>query len=262
MATLVVYENGKTTDVTTTTNRYLHSYTRNKYYGYNLLAWCFFLLKNSMRISTLLDRKCDFKFSRSTGRSIISTVLLCFKLTTIIFISHPVKWGYMRCRDLDTHYCRHYYIDTQRERTYEHSAIHFITRSSYKRKGWVQLISTFIFDIVNCMSHSYFTSTHNTSIIQRCIYLCHYNILLSLIPQEDEDSDAVSLLPAEEIPLPILPQMESKFRVFQDNINKTSEQLASPLPEDILSQDIRSPHEHTTSIEYRYDHPDYQQWSI
>ena len=55
------------------------------------------------------------------------------------------------------------------------------------------------------------------------------------IPQEDEDSDAVSLLPAEEIPLPILPQMESKFRVLQDNINKTSGQLASPLPEDMAS---------------------------
>ena len=29
------------------------------------------------------------------------------------------------------------------------------------------------------------------------------------IPQEDEDSDAVSLLPGEDIPLPILPQMGS-----------------------------------------------------
>ena len=55
------------------------------------------------------------------------------------------------------------------------------------------------------------------------------------IPQEDEDSDAVSLLPAEDIPLPILPQMGSKFRVFQDSINKTSEPLASPLPEDMAS---------------------------
>ena len=55
------------------------------------------------------------------------------------------------------------------------------------------------------------------------------------IPQEDEDSDAVSLLPAEDIPLPILPQMGSKLRVFQDSINKTSEPLASPLPEDMAS---------------------------
>ena len=55
------------------------------------------------------------------------------------------------------------------------------------------------------------------------------------IPQEDEDSDAVSLLPAEDIPLPILPQTGRKFRVFQDSINKTSEPLASPLPEDMAS---------------------------
>ena len=55
------------------------------------------------------------------------------------------------------------------------------------------------------------------------------------IPQKDEDSDAVSLLPAADIPLPILPQMESKFRVFQDSINNTSEQLASSLPEDMAS---------------------------
>ena len=55
------------------------------------------------------------------------------------------------------------------------------------------------------------------------------------IPQEDEDSDAVSSLPAEDIPLPLLPQMGSKFRVFQDSINKPSEQLASPLPEDMAS---------------------------
>ena len=55
------------------------------------------------------------------------------------------------------------------------------------------------------------------------------------IPQEDEDSDAVSLLPAEDIPLPILPQMGRKFRVFQDSINKTSEPLASPPPEDMAS---------------------------
>ena len=52
------------------------------------------------------------------------------------------------------------------------------------------------------------------------------------ISQEDEgsDSDAISLLPAEDIP--VLP-LESKFRVFQNNINKTS--LASPLPEDMAS---------------------------
>ena len=55
------------------------------------------------------------------------------------------------------------------------------------------------------------------------------------IPQEDEDSNAVSLLPAEDIPLPILPQMGRKFRVFQDSINKTSEPLASPLPRDMAS---------------------------
>ena len=55
------------------------------------------------------------------------------------------------------------------------------------------------------------------------------------IPQEDEDSDAVSLLPAEDIPLPILPQTGSKFRVLQDSINKPSEPLASPLPEDMAS---------------------------
>ena len=55
------------------------------------------------------------------------------------------------------------------------------------------------------------------------------------IPQEDEDSDAVSLLPAEDIPLPILPPMGSKFRVFQDSMNKTSEQLVSPRPEDMAS---------------------------
>ena len=54
------------------------------------------------------------------------------------------------------------------------------------------------------------------------------------IPQEDQDSDdAVSLLPAEEIPLPAMAQKESKFRVYQDTINKTSEALASPLPEDM-----------------------------
>ena len=56
------------------------------------------------------------------------------------------------------------------------------------------------------------------------------------IPQEDEDSDdAISLLPAEEIPLPAMAQKESKFRVYQDIINKTSEALASPLPEDMAS---------------------------
>ena len=56
------------------------------------------------------------------------------------------------------------------------------------------------------------------------------------IPQEDEDSDdAVSLLPAEDIPLPGMAQKESKFRVYQDIINKTSEALASPLPEDMAS---------------------------
>ena len=54
------------------------------------------------------------------------------------------------------------------------------------------------------------------------------------IPQEDEDSDdAVSLLPAEEIPLPAMAQKESKF--YQDTITKTSEALASPLPEDMAS---------------------------
>ena len=47
--------------------------------------------------------------------------------------------------------------------------------------------------------------------------------------------DAVSLLPAEDIPLPILPHMGSKFRVFQDSINNPSEPLASPLPEDMAS---------------------------
>ena len=54
------------------------------------------------------------------------------------------------------------------------------------------------------------------------------------ISQEDEgsDSDVISLLPAEE--LPGLPQ-ESKFRVFQNIITKTSESLASPLPEDMAS---------------------------
>ena len=51
-------------------------------------------------------------------------------------------------------------------------------------------------------------------------------------PQEDEDIDAVSLLPVEDIPLPILPQTGSKFRVFQDSINKPSE---PPLPEDMAS---------------------------
>ena len=56
------------------------------------------------------------------------------------------------------------------------------------------------------------------------------------IPQEDEDSDdAVSLLPAEEISLPAMAQKESKFRVYQDTITKTSEALASPLPEDMAS---------------------------
>ena len=56
------------------------------------------------------------------------------------------------------------------------------------------------------------------------------------IPQEDEDSDdAISLLPAEEIPLPAMAQKESKFRVYQDTITKTSESLASPLPEDMAS---------------------------
>ena len=50
------------------------------------------------------------------------------------------------------------------------------------------------------------------------------------IPQEDEDSDdAVSLLPAEHIPLPAMAQKESRFRVYQDIINNTSEALASPL---------------------------------
>ena len=54
------------------------------------------------------------------------------------------------------------------------------------------------------------------------------------ISQEDEgsDSDAISLLPAEDIP--VLP-LGSKFRVFQNNINKTSESLASPLPEEMAS---------------------------
>ena len=51
-----------------------------------------------------------------------------------------------------------------------------------------------------------------------CLPDCRGNI-----PQEDEDSDAVCLLPAEDIPLPILPQTGSKFRVFQDSINKPSE---------------------------------------
>ena len=56
------------------------------------------------------------------------------------------------------------------------------------------------------------------------------------ISWEDEDSDdAVSLLPAEEMPLPAMAPKESKFRVYQDIINKTSEALASPLPEDMAS---------------------------
>ena len=54
------------------------------------------------------------------------------------------------------------------------------------------------------------------------------------VSQEDEDSDAISLHPAEDIPITILPQ-ESKFRVFQNIINKTSEELASPLLEDMAS---------------------------
>ena len=62
-----------------------------------------------------------------------------------------------------------------------------------------------------------------------------FQIVGETYPQEDEDSDAVSLLPAEDIPLPILPKTGSKFRVFQDSINKPSEPLASPLPEDMAS---------------------------
>ena len=54
------------------------------------------------------------------------------------------------------------------------------------------------------------------------------------ISQEDEGnaSDAISLLPAEDIP--VVPQ-ESKFRAFQNTINKNSESFASPLPEDMAS---------------------------
>ena len=40
--------------------------------------------------------------------------------------------------------------------------------------------------------------------------------------------DAVSLLPVEEIPLPVMALKESKFRVYQDTITKTS--LPSSLP--------------------------------
>ena len=39
----------------------------------------------------------------------------------------------------------------------------------------------------------------------------------------------------KDIPLPAMAQKESKFRVYQDIINKTSEALASPLPEDMVS---------------------------
>ena len=54
------------------------------------------------------------------------------------------------------------------------------------------------------------------------------------ISQEDEGnaSDAISLLPAEDIP--VVPQ-ERKFRAFQNTINKNSESFASPLPEDMAS---------------------------
>ena len=63
MVTLVVCENGKATDVTTTTNRYLHCDTKNKYYGWlQFIGFMFFLIeeelfskkniiKNSMRIT-------------------------------------------------------------------------------------------------------------------------------------------------------------------------------------------------------------------
>ena len=54
------------------------------------------------------------------------------------------------------------------------------------------------------------------------------------VSQEDEDSDAISLHPAEDIPINVLSQ-EIKFIVFQNNINKTSEQLASSLLEDMAS---------------------------
>ena len=84
------------------------------------------------------------------------------------------------------------------------------------------------------------------------------------------DSDAISLLPAEDIPG--LPQ-ESKFRVFQKNINKTSESLASPLPEDMAScfnttyhktslEGERATNKHPPSREYRYDCLDNKQWSV
>ena len=64
---------------------------RNITNGYNLLAYVVFFLLKEVLFSkksiiktyynnlSLLDRKYDFKFSRSTGRSNISTVLLCFK---------------------------------------------------------------------------------------------------------------------------------------------------------------------------------------
>ena len=54
------------------------------------------------------------------------------------------------------------------------------------------------------------------------------------LSQEDEGnaSDAISLLPAEDIP--VVPQ-ESNFRAFQNTINKNSESFASPLPEDMTS---------------------------
>ena len=54
--------------------------------------------------------------------------------------------------------------------------------------------------------------------------------LLAVI--EGNASDAISLLPAEDIP--VVPQ-ESNFRAFQNTINKISESFASPLPEDMAS---------------------------
>ena len=57
----------------------------------------------------------------------------------------------------------------------------------------------------------------------------------SAAPQGDEDIDAISLHPRDAITPTPLPREKSKYRVFQDTITKPSDNLASPLQEDIAS---------------------------
>ena len=79
---------------------------------------------------------------------------------------------YERCRDLDKHYCRHYDIDTQRERKYEHSATVLPGDATIKKISKT-FISLYLRHHQLNITQSCYKCLYNTSLIQRHIYLCH-----------------------------------------------------------------------------------------